>query len=111
MGEGDRAAAEATAGLRVLESMLHEVDDHVARCVAAVEAAQVERRDPGIQRATVDESLSCDAFRESAWVDANRPEWPPALRTKLAAYAAAEPRVDFVMPPKGSPPSKGELVF
>ena len=73
--------------------------------------AQVERRDPGIQLATVDESLSCDAFRESAWVDANRPEWPPALRTKLAAYAAAEPRVDFVMPPKGSPPSKGELVF
>ena len=73
--------------------------------------AQVERRDPGIQLATVDESLSCDAFRESAWVDANRPEWPPALRTKLAAYAVAEPRVDFVMPPKGSPPSKGELVF
>lgn len=59
----------------------------------------------------VDLTLSCAKFRSDAWVAANRPEWPPALRDAVGQYAAAVPQQAVVMPPKGSAPSKGEVTF
>lgn len=70
-----------------------------------------ERRDPGVAFADVDEGLSCGLFRQDEWMKENRPEWPPNLRTHLKKYATDVPQQLIVMPPKGSPPSKGELVF
>lgn len=70
-----------------------------------------ERRDPGVAFATIDPGLSCGRFRRSDWVQENRPEWPPSLRVHLAKYAAEVPQGILKMPPKGAPPSKGELVF
>jgi len=70
-----------------------------------------ERRDPGIAFADIDAGLSCGLFRKDEWVKGNRPEWPPNLRSQLIKYAADVPQQLLVMPAKGGPPSKGELVF
>ena len=59
----------------------------------------------------MDASLSCRSFRDTEWVRTNRPEWPPNLRERLARYVSEVPQPQIVMPPKGAPPSKGELVF
>ena len=71
----------------------------------------IERRDGGNELAKIDESLSCNAFRDEQWLRANRPEWPPQLAKYVAQYAAAIPAEPLKMPPKGSPPSRGELEF
>ena len=70
-----------------------------------------EVRDRGNALATIDAGLSCGRFRNKEWVGANRPEWPPNLVRSLDKYVADVPQKPIVMPPKGSPPSKGELVF
>lgn len=70
-----------------------------------------ERRDPGVAFADVDPGLSCGQFRKSEWVKENRPEWPPNLAAQLSKYVADVPQKAIVMPPKGSAPSRGEVVF
>ncbi|KOO21298.1 hypothetical protein Ctob_000153 [Chrysochromulina tobinii] len=71
----------------------------------------VERRDPGLPLVEVDPTLSCAKFRSDEWLTKNRPEWPSKLRAATARYAEVVPQKPIVMPPKGSQPSKGELVF
>ena len=71
----------------------------------------VERRDPGLPLVEVDPTLSCAKFRSDKWLTKNRPEWPSKLRAATARYAEIVPQKPIVMPPKGSQPSKGELVF
>ena len=73
--------------------------------------ADIERRDAGIAFADVDASLSCGRFRQADWVAQNRPEWPPQLTERLSRYAADVPQKPIIMPKKGGPPSKGEVVF
>lgn len=73
--------------------------------------SDVERRDPGNPLAAPDPQLSCIKFRDSEWLENNRPEWPPNLRTAVKKYADNVPQKPFKMPPKGSPPSKGEVEF
>ena len=72
---------------------------------------EVERRDAGNELARVDPSLSCVAFRDAGWVAENRPEWPPNLRQSLRRWADEVPQRPYVLPPKGSPPSRGEVEF
>ena len=59
---------------------------------------EVERRDGGVALAQVDPSLSCVRFRTADWLGTNRPEWPPQLVEKTAAYAAAVAQKPVVMP-------------
>ena len=70
-----------------------------------------ERRDRGNALAQIDAGLSCARFRDEAWVRSNRPEWPLELRNNLGKYSQATTQQPIVMPPKGSPPSRGELEF
>ena len=72
---------------------------------------EIERRDAGNPLAVVDLTLSCAKFRDGEWLAANRPEWPAALRVATSKYVAACPQQPIVMPPKGSPPSRGEVEF
>ena len=72
---------------------------------------QIERRDAGNALAEIDEGLSCGKFRNPEWVSSNRPEWPPTLVANLNKYVADVPQRPIVMPQKGGPPSKGEVVF
>jgi len=72
---------------------------------------EIERRDPGLPLVEVDPTLSCYKFRSTDWLQQNRPEWPPNLRAATAKYAEDVRQQVVVMPPKGSQPSKGELVF
>ena len=60
---------------------------------------------------TIDPTLTCSKFRSKDWLGENRPEWPPALVQNVVKYAADVPQGPIVMPPKGSPPSRGEVVF
>ena len=72
---------------------------------------EVERRDAGNPLADRDESLSCVAFRDPSWVAANRPEWPSNLVAHLKKWTDEVPQQPFVLPPKGSPPTRGEVEF
>ena len=72
---------------------------------------EIERRDAGNPLAEIDASLSCAKFRSEDWLIDNRADWPPNLRKRVVEYAEAVPQGPIVMPPKGSPPSRGEVVF
>ena len=61
-----------------------------------------ERRNPGVPLASVDAGLSCAKYRTAAWLQANQPEWPPALAEYAEKYAAAVPQRAIVVPPKGA---------
>ena len=58
----------------------------------------LERRDAGEPLAEIDPSLSCGKFRSVEWLERQRPEWPPALVRRAAAYAEAVPQKAIVMP-------------
>ena len=75
------------------------------------DADGTEVRDRGNAYAEIDEGLSCGRFRNKEWMRTNRPEWPPNLVANLDKYVADVPQGPVVMPKKGGPPSKGELVF
>uniref|UniRef100_A0A7S2DBY9 Uncharacterized protein n=1 Tax=Haptolina brevifila TaxID=156173 RepID=A0A7S2DBY9_9EUKA len=72
---------------------------------------EIERRDEGLPLADIDATLSCAKFRQASWLETKRPEWPPNLRRATLKYVEAVPQQPIIMPPKGSPPSKGELEF
>lgn len=72
---------------------------------------EVERRDAGVPLADIDAGLSCAKFRSSEWTRTNRPEWPPKLIANLEKFAEAVPQAPIIMPPKGSAPSPGELIY
>lgn len=72
---------------------------------------EIERRDAGNALAQIDSGLSCAKFRSKDWLSENRPEWPPQLLENIGKYAADIPQGPIVMPPKGSPPSRGEVEF
>ena len=72
---------------------------------------EIERRDAGIAFADVDATLSCAKFRSNDWLRENRPDWPEPLVARVGKYAANVPQGAIVMPPKGSPPTRGELDF
>jgi len=76
---------------------------------------EVERRDAGnpLQDREDDIAigLSCTAFQDPAWVAKNRPEWPKNLVDELKLFAAEVKQPDYPLPPKGTPPTKGELQF
>ena len=72
---------------------------------------EVERRDAGVPLAKIDAGLSCARFRDPTWVRQNRPEWPPNLVQQLDKFTAAVPQAPIIMPPKGGPPSPGEVIF
>ena len=72
--------------------------------------AKVKRRRVGANAndgyarlAKVDPKLSCDAFTDEAWLRANRPEWPPTLRTQAANYKPKAPRALDVPDPSTAP--------
>ena len=71
----------------------------------------IERRDEGNGFAEIDAGLSCGRFRDTQWMANNRPEWPPKLIDNLKRYTSEVPQGPIVMPPKGSPPSRGEVQF
>ena len=61
--------------------------------------AKVKRRrvgargDDGFARlAKVDAKLSCDAFTDRSWLEANRADWSPALRSDAIAFKAPKAR-------------------
>ena len=76
---------------------------------------QVERRDAGNPLQSRDDDiaigLSCTAFQDPAWVSRYRPEWPKNLADQLSRYAAEVKQPTIPLPPKGAPPTKGELSF
>ena len=76
---------------------------------------EVERRDPGNQlrdrERDVAIGLSCTAFRDPAWVARYRPEWPPNLAARMKTYAQEVELPAVPLPPKGAPPTRGELEF
>ena len=55
--------------------------------------------------------LSCTAFRDPEWVATYRPEWPSSLSKQLQQFAADVPQPNIPLPPKGAPPTRGELEF
>lgn len=75
----------------------------------------IERRDAGnplrSRDADVAIGLSCEAFRDAEWVGRYRPEWPSSLVALLQQYAKDVELPRFPLPPKGSPPTRGELEF
>ena len=76
---------------------------------------EVERRDAGNPLQSRDGDiaigLSCTAFQDPAWVARYRPEWPKNLAEELARYAAEVKQPTIPLPPKGAPPTRGELEF
>ena len=40
-----------------------------------------------------------------------RPEWPPNLAAEMKQYAAEVAPPDVPLPPKGTPPTRGEVEF
>ena len=64
--------------------------------------AAVERRNAGTQLVSVDAGLSCARFRKTAWINENRPEWPPNLVENANKYASGVAQGAVVIPPKGS---------
>ena len=55
--------------------------------------------------------LSCTAFRDPSWVARYRPEWPSNLKARLKLFATEVDQPVIPLPPKGSPPTRGELEF
>ena len=76
---------------------------------------EVERRDAGNplrdRERDVEIGLSCGAFRSADWVSKYRPEWPPNLAAEMKQYAAEVAPPDVPVPPKGTPPTRGEVEF
>ena len=76
---------------------------------------EVERRDAGNPLQSRDGDiaigLSCTAFQDPAWVAKYRPEWPKNLAQSLQTYAAEVRQPAIPLPPKGAPPTRGELEF
>lgn len=99
--------------------LCHRCDCSCARvpllfaCTWAVH--QVERRDAGNPLQSRDNDiaigLSCTAFQDPQWVARNRPEWPKNLADQVARYAAEVKQPVIPLPPKGAPPTRGELEF
>lgn len=85
------------------EFYFYKIEGQKERRVPATSLSPMERS-PG-------ERLSCTKFRDSQWVEDNRPFWSPRLKADLAEYVAAVPQAPIVMPEKGGPLSKGELDF
>jgi hypothetical protein len=65
-----------------------------------------ERRTEAVKLEAVDAKLSCNRFREPAWVAEQRPSWPPPLATALETYAREVAPVPVVMPAKCPDPTK-----
>mmetsp|Transcript_64477 Transcript_64477/g.144041 ORF Transcript_64477/g.144041 Transcript_64477/m.144041 type:complete len:218 (+) Transcript_64477:677-1330(+) len=76
---------------------------------------EVERRDGGNplldREADIAIGLSCTAFRDPSWVARYRPEWPSNLKARLKLFATEVDQPVIPLPPKGSPPTRGELEF
>lgn len=76
---------------------------------------EVERRDAGNplrdRQDDIAIGLSCTAFRDPAWVAKYRPEWPKNLVDNLNTFASEVKQPEYPLPPKGTPPTKGELQF
>lgn len=76
---------------------------------------EVERRDAGNPLRSRDDDiaigLSCAAFTDPQWVARYRPEWPGVLSKQLQQFAAEVEQPPIPLPPKGSPPTRGELEF
>jgi hypothetical protein len=76
---------------------------------------EIERRDTGNplqdREADIKIGLSCHAFQDSAWVAQFRPGWPNNLQDELRQFAKEVEQPDYPLPPKGSPPTRGELEF
>ena len=76
---------------------------------------EVERRDAGNplrdRERDIEIGLSCGAFRSADWVSKYRPEWPPNLAAEMKQYAAEVAPPDVLLPPKGTPPTRGEVEF
>ena len=76
---------------------------------------EVERRDAGNPLQSREDSvaigLSCTAFRDSAWVGRYRPEWPRNLVEQLERFVADVEQPAIPLPPKGTPPTRGEIEF
>ena len=76
---------------------------------------EVERRDAGNPLQSRDGDiaigLSCTAFQDPAWVAKYRPEWPKNLAQQVQVYAAEVRQPNIPLPPKGAPPTRGELEF
>ena len=67
--------------------------------------AKVKRRrvgargDDGFARlAKVDAKLSCDAFTDRSWLDANRADWSPSLRAEATAFRAPKAKDAIALP-------------
>jgi len=76
---------------------------------------EVERRDVGnpLRDREADQAigLSCTAFRDPAWIASNRPEWPRNLAGRMRQFASDVEQPRIPLPPKGSPPTRGEIEF
>jgi len=76
---------------------------------------EIERRDAGNPLLSREDDvaigLSCAAFRDPAWVAKYRPEWPKNLADELKLFAAEVQQPEYPLPPKGTPPTRGELEF
>jgi tetratricopeptide (TPR) repeat protein len=76
---------------------------------------EVERRDAGNPLRDREEDiaigLSCEAFTDPGWVARYRPEWPKSLSNQLKTFAAEVEQRKIPLPPKGSPPTRGEIEF
>jgi len=67
--------------------------------------AKVKRRrvgarsdDGGFARAKVDAKLSCDAFTDRSWLEANRADWSPTLRSDAIAFKAPKAKDAVALP-------------
>merc|ERR1719174_3116919 len=57
------------------------------------------RSDDGFARlAQVDAKLSCDAFTDRSWLEANRADWSPALRSDAIAFKAPKAKDAVALP-------------
>mgnify|MGYP001336065418 CR=1 FL=1 len=57
------------------------------------------RSDDGFARlAKVDSKLSCDAFTDRSWLDTNRADWSPTLRSDAIAFKAPKAKDAVALP-------------
>ena len=57
------------------------------------------RSDDGFARlAKVDSKLSCDAFTDRSWLDTNRADWSPTLRSDTIAFKAPKAKDAVALP-------------
>ena len=63
------------------------------------------RSDDGFARlAKVDSKLSCDAFTDRSWLDTNRADWSPTLRSDAVAFRAPKAKDAVALPDLTMPP-------